>query len=323
MRCHPVEIIVLLALGIFFALVPADAQRPTRVPRIGLLDYAPSWEPLRQGFREFGYVEGENLILEYRPTDGRYERLPALAAKLVQLPVDVIVTFGTPATLAARDATTTIPIIMVAAGDPIGNRLVASLARPEGNITGLSIMGAELSAKRLELLREVVPTVSRVAFLWNPTNLSHVTHFADIQAGAKALGVKLISVEVSRPDEFERAFAAMLREGPDALIMTADPMHQLHAERIVNFAITHRLPTMHQLREHVVAGGLMSFGASLPELMRRGALYVHKILQGTKPADLPVERPIKFELVINLKTAKALGLMIPSSILFQATEVIR
>jgi putative tryptophan/tyrosine transport system substrate-binding protein len=323
MRCHPVAIIVLLALGICFVLVPAEAQQPTRVPRIGLLDYAPSWEPLRQGLRELGYVEDQNLILEYRPTGGRYERLPALAAELVQLPVDIIVTFGTPSTLAARDATTTIPIVMVAAGDPLGNRLVASLARPEGNITGLSIMGAELSGKRLELLREVVLTVSRVAFLWNPTNLSHVTHFADIQGAAKALGVQLISVEVSRPEEFERALTAMLREGPDALIMTADPMHQLHAGRIVDFASTHRLPTMHQLREHVVAGGLMSYGASLPELLRRGALYVHKILQGTKPADLPVERPMTFELVINLKTAQALGLTIPPSLLFQANEVIR
>jgi putative tryptophan/tyrosine transport system substrate-binding protein len=303
MRCHPVAIIVLLALGICFVLVPAEAQQPTRVPRIGLLDYAPSWEPLRQGLRELGYVEDQNLILEYRPTGGRYERLPALAAELVQLPVD--------------------PIVMVAAGDPLGNRLVASLARPEGNITGLSIMGAELSGKRLELLREVVLTVSRVAFLWNPTNLSHVTHFADIQGAAKALGVQLISVEVSRPEEFERALTAMLREGPDALIMTADPMHQLHAGRIVDFASTHRLPTMHQLREHVVAGGLMSYGASLPELLRRGALYVHKILQGTKPADLPVERPMTFELVINLKTAQALGLTIPPSLLFQANEVIR
>jgi putative ABC transport system substrate-binding protein len=200
---------------------------------------------------------------------------------------------------------------------------VASLARPEGNLTGFSIMGAELSAKRLELLREVVPTVSRVAFLWNPTNLSYVTHFADIQGAAKALGVQLLSVEVSRPEEFERALTAMLGEGPDALIMTAAPMHQLHAGRIVDFASTHRLPTMHQLREHVVAGGLMSYGASLPELMRRSALYVHKILQGTKPADLPVERPMTFELVINLKTAQALGLTIPPSLLFQATEVIR
>ena len=168
-----------------------------------------------------------------------------------------------------------------------------------------------------------MPTVARVAFLWNPTNLSHVTHLADIQGAAKALGVQLISVEVSRPDEFEHALAAMLRDSPDALIMTADPMHQLQAGRIVDFASTHRLPTMHQLREHVVAGGLISYGASLPELMRRGAVYVHRILQGTKPADLPVERPMKFELVINLKTAHALGLTVPPTILFQADEVLR
>jgi putative ABC transport system substrate-binding protein len=323
MRCHPVELVVLLVLGLFFALVPADAQRPARVPRIGLLDYAPYWEPLRQGLRELGYVEGQNLILEYRPTDGRNERLPALAAELVQLPVDVIVTSGTPATLAARDATTTIPIVMISAGDPIRNKLVASLAQPGGNITGSSIMGAELSAKRLELLREAIPTVSRVAFLWNPANLSHVTHFADIQTAANTVGVALVSVAVSHPDAFESTFAAMLQERPDALIMTADSMHRLHVEWIVDFAITHRLPMMHQLKAHVVAGGLMSYGASQPELFRGGALYVHKILKGAKPADLPVEQPMKFELVINLKTAKALGLTIPPSVLFQANEVIQ
>jgi putative ABC transport system substrate-binding protein len=323
MRCHPVAIIVLLVLGICFALVPVDAQQPMRVPRIGLLDYTPSWEPLRQGLRDLGYVEGQNLILEYRSTDGQAERLSALTAELVQLPVDVIVTQGTPATLAARDATTTIPIVMIGAGDPIQNKLVASLAAPGGNITGSSQMGAELGAKRLQLLLEAVPTVSRVAFLWNPANLSHVPYYADMQAGAKALGVGLISVEVSRPDAFEPAFAAMLRERPDALLMTADPMHRPHVGWIIDFAITHRLPVMHQLKEHVWAGGLMSYGASLPELLRRGAIYIDKILKGAKPADLPVEQPTKFELVINLKTAKALGITMPPSLLLLADEVIQ
>ena len=323
MRCHPVAIIVLLVLGLCYALVPAEAQQPARVPRIGLLDYAPYWEPLRQGLQELGYVEGQNLLLEYRRSAGRSERLPALAAELVQLPVDVIVTQGTPATLAAREVTTTIPIVMVGAGDPVRNRLVASLAQPGGNITGSSILGADLSAKRLELLREAMPTVSRVAFLWNAANLSHVTHLADIQAAANTLGVTLVSVMVSHPDMFESTFAAMLQERPDALLVTGDPMHQLHVGWIVDFALTHRLPLMSQLKEHVVAGGLMSYGASLPELFRRGALYVHKILNGAKPADLPVEQPMKFELVINLKTARALGLPIPPTLLFQADEVIQ
>ena len=317
-------LLVSLALGLLLAPLSTDAQRPApHVPRVGLLDYTPFWEPLRQGLRDLGYVEGQNLVLESRSTDGRDERLPALAAELVQLPVDVIVTQGTPATLAARDATTTIPIVMIGAGDPTKNKLVASLARPGGNITGSSQMGAELSARRLQLLTEAVPTVSRVAFLWNPANLSHVPHYADIQAGTKALGVGLISVEVSRPDAFERAFAAMLRERPDALLMTADPMHRPHVGWIVDFAVTHRLPVMHQLKEHVRAGGLMSYGADLPELLRRGALYIDKILKGAKPADLPVEQPTTFELVINLKTAQALGLTIPPTLLFQADEVIR
>jgi putative ABC transport system substrate-binding protein len=322
-RCH-LHLLVTLALGLLLTPLGTDAQQPAQhVPRIGLLDYTPFWEPLRQGLRDLGYVEGQNLVLESRSTDGRDERLPALAAELVQLPVDVIVTQGTPATMAARDATTTIPIIMIGAGDPISNKLVASLARPGGNITGSSQMGAELSAKRLQLLTEAVPTISRVAFLWNPANLSHVSHYADIQAAAKALGVGLISVEVSRPDAFEHAFTAMLRERPDALLMTADPMHRPHIGWIVDFAVTHRLPVMHQLKEHVKAGGLMSYGASLPELLRRGAIYIDKILKGAKPADLPVEQPTRFELVINLKTATALGLTIPPSVLFQAHEVIR
>jgi putative ABC transport system substrate-binding protein len=259
MPWRPVGLLVTLALGILLAPLGTDAQRPVpHVPRVGLLDYTPAWEPLRQGLHDLGYVEGQNLLLESRSTDGQAERLPALAAELVQLPVDVIVTQGTPATLAARDATTTIPIVMIGAGDPLTNKLVASLARPGGNITGSSQMGAELSTKRLQLLTEAVPTVSRVAFLWNPANLSHVPYYADLQAGAKALGVGLISVEVSRPDAFERAFAAMLREHPDALIMTADPMHRPHVGWIVDFAVTHRLPVMHQLKEHVRAGGLMS-----------------------------------------------------------------
>jgi putative ABC transport system substrate-binding protein len=322
-RCT-LHLLVTLALGLLLTPLGTDAQRPVpHVPRVGLLDYAPFWEPFLQGLRDLGYVEDQNIVIEYRPTEGRRERLPELAAELVRLKVDLIVTQGAAATLAARHATTTIPIVMVGVGDPLRTGLVTSLARPGDNITGSSIMGAELGAKRLQLLTEVVPHVSRVAFLWNPANPANVLHFEDLQAGARALGVALVSVAVSRPDEFESAFSALLRERPDAFIMTADPMHQLHVGWIVDFTGKHRLPTMHQVKEHVVAGGLMSYGASLPALFRHGAFYVDKILKGAKPADLPVEQPMKFELVINLKTAETLGLTVPPHILFQADEVIK
>ena len=248
--------------------------------------------------------------------------MPDLAAELVRLKVDVIVTLGTPATLAAKQATTTIPIVTAGVGGPIRTGLVASLARPGGNITGNTILGPELSAKRLELLREALPKVSRVAFLWNPANPAQVIHFEDIQVGARALGVTLQSVKVSSPDEFETAFAAMMRERPGALFVTAEPMHQLHVGQIVAFAAKSRLPAMYMLAENVVAGGLISYGASVPELLRRGALYVDKILKGAKPADLPVEQPTKFEFVLNAKAAKALGLTIPPSVLLRADQVL-
>jgi ABC-type uncharacterized transport system substrate-binding protein len=314
----------LIALALGLLVVPfATAAQTRKIARIGLLDYAPSWEPFRHALRELGYREGENLYLEYRPTEGRRERLPELAAELVRLPVDVLVTSGAVATRAAQEATTTIPIVMVGVGDPLRTGIVVSLAQPGGNVTGSTLLGAELSAKRLQLLQEALPALARVAFLWNPANIANRLHFEDIELGAKALGVTLQSVEVSNPDEFDRAFAALSGDRPDALIMTADPMHQLHVGRVIDFAAQHRLPALYQLREHVEAGGLMSYGASLPELFRRGALYVDKILKGAKPAHLPVEQPMQFELVINLKTAKALGLTIPPLILFQADAVIR
>jgi putative ABC transport system substrate-binding protein len=321
MRLRASGLILTLALGVLVA--PFAAAQTRKVARIGLLDYTPSWEPFLQGLRELGYRAGENLQLEYRPTEGRRERLPALAAELVRLPVDVLVTAGAVATRAAQEATTTIPIVMMAVGDPVRTGIVASLAQPGGNVTGSTILGAELSAKRLQLLHEALPTLARVAFLWNPANVANRLHFEDIAQGAKALGVTLHSVEVSTPDEFDRAFAGLSEERPDALIMTADPLHQLHVGRIIAFAVQHQLPALYQLRENVEAGGLMSYGASQPELFRRGALYVDKILKGAKPADLPVEQPMKFELVINLKTAEALGLTIPPTVLFQADEVIR
>jgi ABC-type uncharacterized transport system substrate-binding protein len=241
---------------------------------------------------------------------------------LVRLKVDVLVTLGTPATLAAKQATLTIPIVMIGVGDPQRTGLVASLAHPGGNITGLTILGPELAAKRLQLLKEVVPNVSRVAFLWNPGNSGTAVNFENVQAGARALGVAVQSIQVRSPTELENALAAMMRERPDAFMMTADPMHLLHAARIIDFVNKRRLPAMYQVKENAVAGGLMSYGPHRPDLFRRAATYVDKILKGVKPGDLPVEEPRRVELVINLKIAKALGLTIPQSVLLRADEVI-
>jgi putative tryptophan/tyrosine transport system substrate-binding protein len=268
-------------------------------------------------------VEGQNLAIAWRFTEGKPGRFADTATELVRLQMDIIVTVGTPATRAAMRATTTIPIIMLSVGDPLRAGLVASLARPGGNVTGSTLLGPELSAKRLQLLTEILPTASRVAFLWNATNPANVLHYEEIQVGARALGVTLHSVEVSSPNEFEGAFAAMMQERPDALIMTADAMHQVHVGRIIDFMAKNRLPIVSNVKENVGAGALMSHGANLPELYRRATVYMDKILKGAKPGDLPVQQPMQFELVINLKTAQALGLTIPPTLLFQADEVIR
>jgi len=236
--------------------------------------------------------------------------------------VDLIATFGTPPTIAAKRATTTIPIVMIGVGDPVGAGLVSSFNRPGGSITGNTILGPEVAGKRLQLLKEVIPSLSRVAFLWNPDNASHPAQLAELRVAVETLGIKLLPVAVLSPDEFDRAFAEMVRERADAFLMTNDPFHQLSIGRIIDFLANNRLPGMFLTREIVAAGGLMSYGASVPDLFRRGAVYVHKILQGTKPADLPVEQPVKFDLVVNLKTAKAIGLSIPESFLLRAGEVI-
>jgi len=300
----------------------AGAQPHRNVPRIGILDFSPIWDPFRHALRDLGYIEGQNVAIEYRAQEGRREPLVQVAAELVRLKVDVIVGFGAVAILAAKQATTSVPIVMIAVGDPIRTGIVTDLARPGGNVTGSTILGAEVSPKRLELLQEVLPGLARVAFLYNPANPANVLHLQDIQAAARALRIQLLPVEVRTPNEFEAALTAVMRKRPTAMVMTADPIHRLHVDRVLQFAAKHRLPTMHQLREHVEAGGLMSYGASLPELMRRGALYVDKVLKGARPGDLPVEQPTKYELVINVKTAKALGLMIPQALLLRADEVI-
>jgi putative tryptophan/tyrosine transport system substrate-binding protein len=297
-------------------------QRSTKLPVIGIISDAPIWDNFRKGLRDLGYIEGQNIAIEYRFAEGRPDRLVAAATELARLPVDVMVTYASPATQAAKQATTTIPIVMIAIGDPVRAGFVASLARPGGNITGNTVLGPEIAAKRLQLLKLAVPTMSRVAFLWNPNNPSQAAYLDEWKAAAPALGVEVQFVAVRSLDEFDNSFAAMMQERPDAFTMTADPLHQLRIEWIIDFLARNRLPGMYQLRENVVAGALMSYGASVPDLLRRAAGYVHNILQGTRPADLPVEQPVKFELAVNLKTAKALGLTIPESFLLLADEVI-
>ena len=300
----------------------ARAQQPPKIPRIGIIDDSLQWNAFRHGLRDLGYLEGQNIAFDYAYGDGVPERLAEAAAALVHRQVDVIATFGTPASLAAKQATTTIPIVMISIGAAVRTGLVPSLARPGGNITGNTNVGPDVGTKRLQILKEAIPTASRVAFLFNPDNASNVLQFEEVQTAAPTLGMTVISVSVSPRIEFETAFAAMMKERPDAFAMTAEPIHQFRIAWIMDFLSKNRLPAVYQLSENVRAGGLMSYGASEPDLFRRAAGYVHKILQGTKPADLPVEQPVKFELAVNLKTAKALGLTIPESFLLRADEVI-
>jgi putative ABC transport system substrate-binding protein len=312
------EFITLLGSAVAALPLAAGAQQPGKIPRIGIIDDAPRWNAFRHRLRDLGYLEGQNIAFDYAYGDGVPERLAEAAAALVRRPVDVIATFGTPASFAAKQSTTTIPIVMISIGDPVRAGLVPSLARPGGNITGNSILGPDVGAKRLQILKEAIPTVSRVAFLWNPDNASNVLQFEELQRAAPTV----ISVSVGPRIEFETAFAAMMKERPDAFAMTGEPFHQTHIAWIIDFMAKNRLRAMYQLSENVRAGGLMSYGASEPDLFRRAAGYVHRILQGTKPADLPVEQPVKFELAVNLKTAKALGLTLPPGILALADEVI-
>ena len=314
----------LAALGgaaVAWPLAVRAQQRTSPIRRIGIIDDGPLWDHFREGLRELGYIEGQTVVIDYRSAEGKPDRLAAVASELARLPVDVIVTFGTAAAYAAKEATTTIPIVMMV-GDPMRSGLVTNLARPGGNITGYTVLGPDIAAKRLQLLKEAFPTISRVAFLWNPKNASHAAYLEEWKSAAPGLGVKMLFVAVSSSDEFDSAFAAMMRERPDAFTMSADPLHQLHIGWIIELLAKNRLPAMYMLRENVIAGGLMSYGASVPDLFRRAASYVHKILQGTNPADLPVQQPVKFELVINLKTAKALGSTIAESFLLRADEVI-
>jgi putative ABC transport system substrate-binding protein len=318
----------LIIVGLLVCGAIAEAQQPGRVPRIGFLgggspsSYSARVEAFRQGLKELGYIEGKNITIEYRYADGVVERLPNLAAELVRLKVDVIMTGG-PGAEAAKDATKTIPIVITDVADPVGTGLVASLAKPGGNVTGLSSLASELGGKRLELLKEAFPRVSLVAVLWDPTNPNNVLSLGETKVAAGALRVTLQSLEVRGPDDFDPAFSAIKREHATALIVLRNPVTNTHRARILDFAAKSRLPAMYIDNEFTDAGGLMSYGPNRFDLWRRAAIYVDKILKGAKPADLPVEQPTKFEFIINLKTAKQIGLTIPPNVLARADKVIR
>ncbi len=282
-----------------------------------------SLEAFLQGLREHGYVEGRSLAIEYRAGEGRYDALPGLAAELVRLKVDLILAMNNPTGLAARDVTKTIPIVMAVSGNADQLGLITSLARPGANITGLTILHSDLEPKRLEMIKESVPAVARVAVLSNPANPSHGPALKDVEAAGRSLGLQLQPLEARDPDEIDKAFVAMGRARAGALLVQTDPMFDAHRARIVGLAAKGRLPTISMNRDFVVAGGLMAYGPNYPLMFRRAADFVDKILKGAKPGDLPVEQPMRFELVLNLKTAKALGVTFPPSILVRADQVIQ
>lgn len=304
-------------------------QLTAKVPRIGFLAVGSREgrafliEGFRQGLREQGYIEGQNIVIEYRFSGDRNDRLPALAAELVSLKVRLILASGTPASFAARDATNTIPIVMGGiAADPVATGLVASLARPGGNITGMTMMSPQLAGKRLELLKRIVPGLVRVAVFWNPPNPAYGPILRELEAAAPTLGLTLQRMEVRVPGDLEAAFAAATRQSAGALIAPGDPLVTNRPKMVADLALKYRLPTIMEIKEFVEAGGLLSLGLDLVDSYRRAATHVDRILKGAKPAELPMEQPTKFDLFVNLKTARVLGLTIPQSVLFQASQVI-
>ena len=306
----------------------AQAQQPDRVYRIGVLEMSPAasnaanFDALRKGLRELGYVEGQNLVLDYRSADGRPERFPQLVAELLRLKVDLLVTRGTPAVMAAKNATGTIPVVMAASGEPVGTGVVAGLAHPGGNVTGLSALNTELVAKRLELTREAVAGIRRIAFLQNMGNPVAQSQWEEFKTAAPLLGLEAQLLDVRKPEEIVRAFDTAIAQRADAILVANDSVTLTNRRQVVELAAKHRLPAMYNNREFIDAGGLMTFGVSYPDLYRRTAIFVDKIFKGANPADLPVEQPTKFELVVNVKAAKAIGLTIPESFLARADEVI-
>jgi len=319
-----IRLAVILAASLVLAPLAAEAQQARKVHRIGVVvGGVDLTDNLRQGLRELGLVEDQNVVVLKRGWGGRIEQFPEIIADLIQLKVDVIVSSSTPAVRAAKESSSTIPIVMAGLTDPVGAGLIRSLARPGGNITGLTNIFTELSAKRLELLKEAAPRVSRVAVLWNPTHPGQAIAWQQTQQAAQTLGLVLFSAEVRRPEDFARAFTAIVAERAEALLVLPDPLTSFHRQQMADFAVKQRLPSMYAASYWVEAGGLLCYGASFPDLWRRAAVFVDKILKGAKPADLPVEQPTKFEFVINLKTAKALRLTIPQTLLQRADQVIQ
>jgi putative ABC transport system substrate-binding protein len=300
----------------------AARAQPASVPRIGIIDDAPMWHSFRRALRELGYVEGQSINYEYRYSEGVPDRLAAAVGELVRRPVDLIAAYGTPPVEAAKAATKTIPIVMVGVADPVRTGLVASLARPGGNITGNTVLSPDLGAKRLQLLREAIPTVARVAYLTNQANTATFDVLAELKLAAPPAGMAVIRVELSSASDFDASLAVMVRERTEVLLVSNDSFHQLRVGQIIHFLAKNRIAGMFQAKENVAAGGLIAYGASVSDLFRRAAAYGHRILQGAKPADLPVELPTKFDLAINLKTASALGLQLPPLLVARADEVI-
>ena len=318
---------VALAVGILAVPLAGEAQQATKVWRIGYLGYAHptearDLEAFRQRLRDLGYVEGKNLVIESRVADSSFERLPALAAELVSLKLDVIAAYGNQTIVALTRATQTIPIVMIVAGDPVGTGLVRSLAHPGGNVTGLANLGEGLSAKWYELLTQTVPGITRVGVLMVPNTPPHVTYLREIKTAGQRTGIAVLEVEARGRDEIERAFAALVKARAQGLIVLPNPVTLTHQAQILELAAKNRLPAMYPWREFTESGGLMAYSTNRAEMYRRSVTFVDKILRGAKPADLPIEQPTKFELVINLKTAKALGLTVPPSLLLRADHVI-
>jgi putative ABC transport system substrate-binding protein len=319
---------ILLIVAVVIVAALAQAQQPTKIPRIGFLAATPSGssdrtETFRQGLRELGYVEGKNIIIEYRRAEGQFERLPDLAAELVHLKVDVIVASGAASTRRAKEATATIPIVMASDNDPVGSGFVASLGRPGGNITGLSQMAPDLAGKRLELLKEIVPRLSRLVVLGELNNPGNAQSLKETELAAVGFGVHLQVLDVRDPTDIENGFQAASKGHADAVLVLGGPVATSQRGHIAELAVKSRLPAIYPQSDYMDAGGLMFYGPSISDLFRRAATYVDKILKGAKPADLPVEQPTKFELIINLKAAKQIGLTIPPNVLARADKVIR
>ncbi|MGA7150504.1 MAG: ABC transporter substrate-binding protein [Pseudolabrys sp.] len=315
-------------LGSAAAALPLPAAAQPKIPRIGFMGNSTAaleanlLDAFREGLRELGYEEGRNIVIEYRWANGAYDYFPVLVAELIAAKVDAIVTAGTPAALAVKNATTNVPLVMVAVGDPIGTGLVPSLARPGGNLTGLSSVAPDLEGKRLQLLREVTPALSYVAMFINSLNPFHISSMEQARAAAQAMGIKLQLHDIRKSEDLDDAFTAIRKERPDALLILADRVFLHNRERIVDFANEQRLPNVNAYKELVEVGGLMSYGPSYEDMHKRAAIYVDKILKGAKPADLPIEQPSKFTFIVNLRAAKTLGVTVPSQLLGLVDQLI-